>query len=129
MSVYAVLAVIEQYRQAEKAVSIKQLTDKLCNNYHPYQDRGKIKVKLEDIRGNTETIKKLLSISGIHTLEDKQKIIKSYLSLALNCVKAQIFICLDGQEQRIETQHMRDKNTTDNNQVVNEELYQYSIQQ
>jgi len=100
--VYALIAVAEQYRQLEKPVNFKQLSDELYSSYHPHKDHRKLRTKAEDIRQNVLTINDRCSISGIRTLEDKQKLIASYMSLALNCVKAQIFICLEVQEQKIE---------------------------
>jgi len=101
MIVYALIAVAEQYRQLEKPVNFKQLSDELYNNYHPHQDRGNLRTKAEDIRQNILAINDRCSTFGIRTLEDKQKLIASYMSLALSCFKAQIFICLEDQEQKI----------------------------
>ena len=113
MAVYALFAVMVQYRQLEKPINFKQLTDELCHSYHPHQDRGKLKTKAEDIQQDVNAIIAQLNTSGIRTLEDKQKLIASYMSLALNCVKAQIFICLEEQEQRIEALQKQNEERAD----------------
>jgi DNA primase len=127
MAAYALFAVMVQYRQLEKLMNFKQLTDELCRSYHPHQDRGKMKTKAEDIQRDVDAINAQLNISGIRTLEDKQKLIASYMSLALNCVKAQIFICLKNQEQKMETLEKQNEERVDYMQAVCEEFLQHNI--
>lgn len=127
MAVYALFAVMAQYRQLEKPMNFKQLADELCHSYHPHQDRGKLKTKAEDIQQDVNAINNQLKTSGIRTLEDKQKLIASYMSLALNCVKAQIFICLEEQEQRIEALQNQNEERVDYMQAVCEEFLQHNI--
>jgi hypothetical protein len=127
MAVYALFAVMAQYRQLEKPMNFKQLTDELCHSYHPHQDRGKPKIKAEDIQRDVNAINVQLNTSGIRTLEDKQKLIASYMSLALNCVKAQIFIYLKEQEQRTEALQKQNEERVDYMQAVCEEFLQPGI--
>ncbi|HOT22770.1 MAG TPA: hypothetical protein PLD67_09350, partial [Sedimentibacter sp.] len=68
-----------------------------------------------------------LKTSGIRTLEDKQKLIASYMSLALNCVKAQITICLESQQQKIEALQKQNEERVDYMQAVCQEFLQHSI--
>jgi len=49
------------------------------------------------------------------------------MSLALNCVKAQIFICLEEQEQRIEALQKQNEERVDYMQAVCEEFLQPGI--
>jgi hypothetical protein len=127
MTVYALFAVMVQYRQLEKPMNFKQLTDELCRSYHPHQDRGKLKTKAEDIQQDVNAINDQLKTSGIRTLEDKQKLIASYMSLALNCVKAQITICLESQQQKIEALQKQNEERVDYMQAVCQEFLQHSI--
>ena len=124
MATYALLAVSEQYRQLEKPVLIEQLTKELYESYHPYQDKGKLRVKADDLQQDIVSIKDQLQTVGIRTLEDKQKLISSYMSLALNCVKTHIFIDREGQEQKIKMQQKQNLNQTDCEQVICEETSQ-----
>ncbi|OLN31350.1 toprim domain-containing protein [Desulfosporosinus metallidurans] len=124
MASYALLAVQEQYRQGEKPVLIEQLTKELYESYHPHQDKGKLRVKADELQQDITAMNDQLHIVGIRTLDDKQKIISSYMSLALNCVKTHIFIDREGQEQKIIMQHKPNLNQTDGEQVICEETSQ-----
>ncbi|HBW35540.1 hypothetical protein [Desulfosporosinus sp. BICA1-9] len=129
MASYALLAIQEQYRQLEKPVLIEQLTKQLYKSYHPHHDKGKLRVKADDIQQNITAMNDQLHMVGIRTLDDKQKLISSYLSLALNCVKTHIFIDLEGQEQEIIMQQISNLNQTNGKQVICEEtsLTQYNL--
>jgi hypothetical protein len=127
MAVYALFAVMAQYRQLEKPMNLKKLTDELCRSYHPHQDRGKLKTKAEDIQRDVNAVNDQINTSGIRTLEDKQKLIASYMSLALNCVKAQISICLESQEQKMEGLQKQNEDRTDYMQAVCKEFLQPGI--
>lgn len=121
MASCALLAVQEQYRQLEKPVTMEPLTDQIFESYHPHQDKGKQRVKADNIEQDITGINDQLHTVGIRTLDDKQKLISSYMSLALNCVKAHIFIDLKGQEQKTKMQQKQDVNRTDYEQTVCEE--------
>ena len=129
VAAYVLLAVMDQYQQLEKKIDFKQLTDELYVSYHPHQDRGMLRSKIEDIRQSIVLINNKLHTSGIHNYEEKQKLITSYMSLALNCVKAQIFICLEGQNQKTEIMQEQDESRDDCFPIVCEEPLQHSIQQ
>ncbi len=124
MASYALLAIQEQYRQLEKPVLIEQLTKELYESYHPHQDKGKLRVKADELQQDITAMNDQLHTVGICTLDDKQKLISSYMSLALNCVKTHIFIDMEGQEQKIEMQQKPNANQTDGEQVICEETSQ-----
>jgi hypothetical protein len=89
---------------------------------------GKAENKAEDIQRDVNAINVQLNTSGIRTLEDKQKLIASYMSLALNCVKAQIFIYLKEQEQRTEALQKQNEERVDYMQAVCEEFLQPALE-
>jgi hypothetical protein len=91
----ALLSVQRQYRQMEQPVSIEQLIKELQNSYRPYQDRGWLRSKAEDIRLDLEDIGRQVHSAGIRSLEDKHNLIHSYMRLAIDCVKAQLFVELE----------------------------------
>ena len=118
MAVYALLAVKEEYRQLEQPMEIEQLADELYESYYPHQDRDRLKTKTDNIQQDITVINAQLHTVGIRNLGDKQKLISSYMSLALNCIKAHIFIDLEGQEQKNAMQQKQDANRTDFEQEV-----------
>lgn len=91
----AVLSAQRQYRQMEHPVTMECLIEELQNSYHPYQDRGWLRTKAEDIRLDLEDIGRQVHSVGIRSLEDKHNFIRSYMRLALDCVKAQLFVKLE----------------------------------
>ena len=118
MAAYALLAVKEQYRQLEKPVKIEQLADELYESYYPHRDRDRLRTKTDNLQQDITAINAQLHTVGIRTLGDKQKMISSYMSLALNCIKAHIFIDLEGQEQKTAMHQKQDANLTDFEQAV-----------
>lgn len=118
MAAYALLAVMEQYRQLEKPVTIEKLTDELYGSYHPHQDKGKLRAKADNLQHDVAAINYQLHTVGIRTLDDKQKLISSYMSLVLNCIKAHIFINLEGQQQKAKALQKQNANQTACKQVL-----------
>lgn len=118
IAAYTLLAVKEQYRQLEKPVEIEQLADELYESYYPHQDRDRLRTKTDNLQQDITVINAQLHTVGIRTLGDKQKLISSYMSLALNCIKAHIFIDLEGQEQKTAMQQKQDVNRIDFEQAV-----------
>lgn len=86
-----------------------------------------MKTKAEDIQRDVNAINVQLNTSGIRTLEDKQKLIASYMSLALNCVKVQIFICLESQQHKVEALQKQNEESVDYMQAACEEFLQPGI--
>lgn len=95
----SLLTVQKQCQQMERPVTMKQIIGRLQNSYRPHQDRGWLRTKAEDIRFDISDIDRQIHSAGIPTLEDKQKLISSYLHLALDCVKTQLFIELEAPIQ------------------------------
>jgi hypothetical protein len=91
----ALLSAQHQYRQMERPVSIEQLIEELQNSYRPHQDRGWLRSKAEDIRLDLEDISREVHSVGIRSREEKHNLICSYMRLALDCVKAQLFVELE----------------------------------
>jgi hypothetical protein len=118
MSAYALLAVQEQYRQLEQPVKIEHLADELYKSYYPHQDRDRLRTKTDNLQRDITAINDQVHSVGIRTPGDKQKLISSYMSLALNCVKAHIFLVIEGQTQKTEVQQKRNTNQIDCEQVV-----------
>ena len=99
MAASALLTVQREYRQIEQPVTIEQLIGQLQESYQPYQDRGKLRSKAEDIQQNVATVNRQSNLVGIRSLDDKQNLISSCMHLALDCVKAQISVGLEYQKQ------------------------------
>lgn len=95
ISAVTLLSAQHQYRQMEHPVSIEQLIEELQNSYRPHQDRGWLRSKAEDIRLDLEDIDRRVHSAGIRSREDKHDLIRSYMRLALDCVKAQLFAELE----------------------------------
>ena len=99
MAASALLTVQREYRQIEQPVTIEQLIGQLQESYQPHQDRDKLRSKAEDIQQNVATVNRQSNLVGIRSLNDKQNLINSCMHLALDCVKAQISVGLEYQEQ------------------------------
>jgi len=108
----ALLAVREQYCQLEKPVTIKQLAGQLLGSYHSHKDKGKLRVREDNIQQDITSISGNLNKVGIRFLDDRQKLILSYMNLALDCISAHIFINLEIQMQKTGIQHKWDAKQT-----------------
>lgn len=84
-----------QLHQMERPVSIDQLIERLQESYRPHEDRGWLRTKAEELRQDIANITRQAKAPGIRTLEDKEKLLSSYQRLALDSVKALLFIELD----------------------------------
>jgi len=91
----ALLSAKNQYRQIEQPVTMECLLEELQNSYRPHQDRGWLRSKAEDIRLDLEDIGRQVHSAGIRSLEDKYNLTRSYMRLALDCVRAQLFVELE----------------------------------
>jgi len=99
MAASALLQVMADCRQMERPVTVEQLMNRLRREYAPHNDRDKFRSKIESIQQTVNGLGGRLHASGIRTLDDRQKIISDTMSLALQCVKAQIFIQTEFQNQ------------------------------
>lgn len=91
----ALLSVQRQCRQMEQPVTMESLIEELQSRYRPHQDRGWLRTKAEDIRLDLTDIDRQKNTVGIRTLEDREKLLSSYRRLALDCVRAQLFVELE----------------------------------
>lgn len=99
MAATALLRIMDDCRQMEMPVTVDQLISRLRREYAPHQDRDKFRAKIENIQQTVNGLGSRLKTSGIRTLDDRQKIISDTMSLALQCVKAQIYIRTELQDQ------------------------------
>lgn len=95
----ALLAVQRQHRQMEQPVTTERLIGELQDSYHPHHDRGWLRSKTYDLQQDIIYLNKQYHTPGIRGPEDKQNLIASYLRLALECVRTQIFVALEMQKQ------------------------------
>lgn len=91
----SLMALRKQYRQMERSVTIEQLIEQLKESYRPHEDRGWLRTKAEEIHQGIAGIERQIHASGIRTLEDREKLLSSYMRVALDCVKTLIFVELD----------------------------------
>ncbi len=96
----ALLSIQKLCRQMERPVLMEQVVTWLQSEYKPYQDRGFMRTKAEDIRTDIKAVTQQSQASGIRTLEEQKALLNSYLKLALDCVKAQMFLALEVYSQR-----------------------------
>lgn len=102
MAAAALLAAQRQYRQMEQPVTVDQLIGELQDSYRPHQDRGMMRSRADDLQKDITTISRQLNTAGLRSPEDKHQLIASYLRLAQDCVRAQIFVCLEDLKQTTE---------------------------
>lgn len=95
MAAGSLLLTKELCRQMEHPVTTEQLMRKLQSSYRPHEDRGWLRTRLADIRRELTDIDHLVHSPGIRTLEDQQRLGGSYLKIALDCVKARMFVELE----------------------------------
>ena len=132
IAAYALMAVMEQYSHLEKPMAIDALTDKLYASYYPHQDKGKLKSKVDNLQHDVNIVNELLRDAGICTLDEKKKLIVSYMSLVLSCVRIHIFIALGCHLQKSEmlqevTLQKQNKNQMVYKQVNDAELAKYGL--
>lgn len=103
MAAAALHAAQRQYRQMEQPVTIDQLIGDLQDSYRPHQDRGMLRSRADDLQQDIMAISRQINTAGIRGPEDKHQLIESYLHLARNCVRSQIFVCLEELKQTTES--------------------------
>lgn len=92
MAAGSLLLLEKQRRQIECPITREQLIRKLQTSYHPHEDRGWLRTKAEDIRQDLADIDQQRNTPGIRSTEDQNQLSRSYLRLALDCVKAWMFM-------------------------------------
>ena len=95
----AVLAIQNTCRQMEIPVSIERVDRWLQAEYKPHEDRGWLHSKAEDVRTNAREVSRRIRTTGIRTVDEQKAFMRSCLTLALSCVKTQMFLVLKAHEQ------------------------------
>jgi hypothetical protein len=95
MAADSLLVLQKEYRQMERPVTMERLVERLQNSYRPHQDRGWLRTRAEDIRSDLADIGRQVHATGIRTLQDREKLLSSYMRLALDCVKTRLFVELE----------------------------------
>ncbi|BAE86326.1 DUF3991 domain-containing protein [Desulfitobacterium hafniense] len=95
----ALLALQNLYRQMETPAPLERVVAILQSEYKPHQDRGRMRSKAEDIRADIREVTRRSCAIGIRTLDEQKALQNSYLKLALDCVKAQMFLILERPSQ------------------------------
>jgi len=85
----------ELCQQMEYPVTVEQLVRKLQLNYRLHEDRGWLRTRIEDIRRDLSGIDRIKNATGIRTEEDQRRLGSGYLKLALDCVRARMFVELE----------------------------------
>ena len=108
IAVSSLLAAQRELRQMERPVSLEQLTADMIDSYCPHHDRGWMRTKVEDIRAVAADIDCRLHPPGICTLEDRMGLVEAYKRLALECVKAWLFVRIEvPQPQQVAEETMQ----------------------
>jgi hypothetical protein len=102
MTAGSLLLLKDLCRQMERPVTAEQLVRRLQSEYKPHEDRGWLRSKMEDIRHDMADIGRQIDTPGIRSKDDMKRLCRSYLSLALDCVKAQMFVELESPELVLE---------------------------
>lgn len=95
----ALISIQNTCRQMEIPVSMERVTGWLQAEYKPHEDRGWLRSKAEDIRIAVRDVSSRIRTPGIRTADEQKLFMRSCLTLALSCVKAQMFLVLEAQEQ------------------------------
>lgn len=101
----ALLSIQKLCRQMERPVLMEQVVTWLQSEYKPHQDRGFMRTKAEDIRTDIKAVTQQFQASGIRTLDEQKALLNSYLKLALDCVKAQMFLALEAPSVQEQTEN------------------------
>lgn len=95
LSAGSLLLAKELCHQMEHPVTTEQLVQKLQINYRLHEDRGWMRTRIEDIRRDLSGIDQIKNAPGIRTKEDQRRLGSGYLWLALDCVRARMFVELE----------------------------------
>ena len=98
MAAGSLLLLKDLCRQMERPVTAEQLVCRLQSEYKPHEDRGWLRSRMEDIRRDLADIGRQIDTSGIRSEDDMKRLCRSYMSLALDCVKARMFVELESPE-------------------------------
>lgn len=91
----ALFALQNLCRQLEMPFTIERMVSRLQSEYKPHQDRGRMRTKAEDIRTDINEVVRRSSAKGIRTMDEQKALQNSYWKLALDCLKAQMFLALE----------------------------------
>jgi hypothetical protein len=98
MAAGSLLLLKDLCRQMERPVTAEQLVCRLQSKYKPHEDRGWLRSRMEDIRRNLADISRQIDTPGIRSEDDMKRLCRSYMSLALDCVKTRMFVELESPE-------------------------------
>jgi hypothetical protein len=95
MAAGSLVLMYRQLNQMERLVTIEQLVAKLQEGYRPHEDRGWLRTRAEELCQDVAEITRQTKAPGIRTMDDREKLLSSCQRLALDCVKALLFVELD----------------------------------
>ncbi len=98
MAAGSLLLLKDLCRQMEQPVTAEQLVCRLQSEYKPHEDRGWLRSRMEDIRHDLADIGRQIDTPGIRSEDEMKRLCRSYLNLALDCVKAWMFVDLESPE-------------------------------
>lgn len=98
MAAASVLSIHRQYRQMDQPVELEHIIAKLQKIYRPYRDRGGLRSRVEDIQLGVAAVNRLQYEPGMRKAEDKKNLIASYMDVAMDCARTQIYVVLETPE-------------------------------
>lgn len=96
MAAVSLLLVHQQGRHMEQSVPSSQLVSEIQNSFKPYQNRGKLQSRMDDIR---QELIRSDAMQGVVTETQKEQLVACYKNIALSCAKALIISEVGRQKQ------------------------------
>lgn len=102
ISACCLLGAQKEYSHLGKQMTTEKLTEELIKSCNPLKDKKGLRSRFEDIKQDIAAVNQLNNAPGIRSCEDKQKMIGSYMKLAVDCLKMNISINIEVQKHSTE---------------------------
>jgi len=79
----------------------ENILENLCRRYKPYQDKGNFHTRIRNIQKSYNEVIRLLDKKKCMDKLNREELVKAYMSLSMECIKAHIFVSVDMKESVI----------------------------
>ncbi len=84
-----------------KDIDIGQILDCLQKRYRPHQDKGNYATRLRNMQKVFTELMEVYDSKDLTKKDNKELLIKKWMSLAMECIKAHLFVAVDYQEAQM----------------------------
>ena len=90
-----------EVKELGKDTNTGEILDNLQKRYRPHQDKGNYATRIRNMQKAFAEVMEVYDSKDLTQKENKELLIKKWMSLTMECIKAHLFVAVDYQEAQI----------------------------